>query len=643
MRRRRQNALMNHADRPSLTAWASALVVVGCVAAFDPWGWASFGPVKWAIATAAGFGAVAALLWRRRIALHTTSAVAWSLFLGWGVVVSLAAVDPLSSWLGTPDRHLGLAAYLLFGLLFATGQAMTGRVDVMMVLRAAVVALAAAGVYTLLELAGVAPVDVAVDSGRAGGPFGSAAYLGAACALLLPVAVGAAVDGLGSSRWRWAAVGAASLGGVAAVSAQTRAAWVGLAAAALVAIPVARPWLARRPWAVAAGVAVLVLVVVVTPMGDRLRGVVDLEDGTARGRIDEWQVGFAVLWAHPVLGTGFEGYRIAFPGEVDAEYERRYTRETIPDRAHNGALDVGVATGLVGMAAYLAAAGWLVVRAWRGLRSGTAWLAGVAAGIVGYLVQQQFLFPLAEVDPVFWVLAGLLVAATTVGGSRERRVPRLASLVALGLAAAALVAGGLDVAADHQARAALGASAAGRHDEALATADRAVALRPDSFRYRFLAASVAAAPGTAEGLRDALGRLDRALDLSPSDPALLSRHATYRLDLAHSAQDAGELVAAIAEWEALVAADPNNAGHHLQLGVALVVTGDAGRAEQEWLVAADLAPASAAPLTNLAMLYLDEGDVAAASDMIERARLVDPSSPVIATLDERLAEAQENP
>jgi Flp pilus assembly protein TadD len=73
------------------------------------------------------------------------------------------------------------------------------------------------------------------------------------------------------------------------------------------------------------------------------------------------------------------------------------------------------------------------------------------------------------------------------------------------------------------------------------------------------------------------------------------------------------------------------------------VTGDAGRAEQEWLVAADLAPASAAPLTNLAMLYLDEGDVAAASDMIERARLVDPSSPVIATLDERLAEAQENP
>ena len=32
--------------------------------------------------------------------------------------------------------------------------------------------------------------------------------------------------------------------------------------------------------------------------------------------------------------------------------------------------------------------------------------------MLAYVVQQQFLFPLAELDPIFWILVGMLVVRT---------------------------------------------------------------------------------------------------------------------------------------------------------------------------------------------------------------------------------------
>ena len=96
----------------------------------------------------------------------------------------------------------------------------------------------------------------------------------------------------------------------------------------------------------------------------------------------------------------------------------------------------------------------------------------------------------AELEPVAWLLAGLLLASTTPRGryprahgrppgGRRPRHPR---------ALLAVAAGGLDVAADRQAEAATAASRRGDPTAAARAAAEAVDLRPDELRLHLLLA-----------------------------------------------------------------------------------------------------------------------------------------------------------
>ena len=622
--------------QPLLT-WLVVAAVISVPLAFSPVGFAPFGPVKWILVSTIGMAVVAALAVRRNVRIAPRWVIGWLAFLGWGAVASSFAVDPVHTWIGTPDRHLGLLAWVLFAAFFVAGFAVADRNGVRHVLQGAVVTLFGVGVYVLFELAGIAPIDLTSVTERVGGPFGSAAYLGAACTLLIPIVVGAAVDGLASTWWRRIAWVAASLGAVAALAAQTRAAWVGLLIAAAVALPAVWGWIASHRGVVAGAIVVVAALAVVSPIGSRLASAVDFESGGARGRMDEWRVGAAVLAQHPGVGLGFEGYRIGFAEGVDADYERRYGRVFAPDRAHNGTLDVALTAGIPALVLYLVGAGALLASSVRAVRQREPWLVGIAAGIAGYIVQQQFLFPLAEVDPLFWAFAGILAAVTSARTQRIS-VPPGIWLIPTTLAVAALVAGALDIGSDHAARAAADADRSGQTARALDDIDRAVDLRPDSIRYGFAAATIAARGGTAEGYRLARARIDAALAVSPRDPILLAASAGFQLDLAVEERDSAELAAATAAWEALVARDPHHAQYRLELGIAYAVAGRSEDAEREWEVASDLAPASTAPLVNLASLLLDDGRTDEAQSVVDEIRALDPADPVLPRLEARLGD-----
>jgi O-antigen ligase/Flp pilus assembly protein TadD len=616
-----------------------AVLVVGSLLVFDPRGWAVFGPAKWMVVTTASLMAAAFLL-RRRVPVHRSSTFVWLGFLAWGVVVSVFAVDPLYAWIGTPDRHLGLLAWFLFFVMFLVGQAIESDGSTRYVIRAAVVALLGIGVYAVMELLDAAPVDLSAATSRLGGPFGSAAYLGAACALLVPIAVGAVIDGLESRAWRIASGLATVLGTIALVGSQTRAAWLGVAVAGGVVLPAVRSWLRRLRWVPVAAGLLLAALLIISPAGARVRAVFDAGNSEARGRLAEWRVAADLIAARPVFGAGFEGHRIVFPGEVDAAYERAYGRQVTPDRAHSGVLDIGVTTGVPGMLVYVTAVVWLLGRGVRGIRSGRPLLVGVAAGVVAYLFQQQMLFPLAEVDPVFWLMAGILVAATATG-ERNLETPRSSAgmVLAAGLAIAMLGFGILDVRADQLAEQALTASASGDGTTALQHADAASALRPDSIRYPVVAGGVAAAAGTAQGMETAVARIDKALELSPRDPILRIRRATYLLDSARTTGSDADLAAAQTAWTDVAATDPNNAEVQLQLGVVLALTHDAAGAEQAWLRAESLAPNSVAPLANLARLYAAAGLPEEARGALERARAIDPDFVGLSELESLVEQA----
>jgi Flp pilus assembly protein TadD len=96
---------------------------------------------------------------------------------------------------------------------------------------------------------------------------------------------------------------------------------------------------------------------------------------------------------------------------------------------------------------------------------------------------------------------------------------------------------------------------------------------------------------------------------------------------------------AVDTFQELIGSDPHNAQNQLQYGVALVLAGDTGGAEQAWLTAEDLAPTSAVPATNLVLLYLNTGRIEEASLALDRAQTIDPENPTLPDLVERLREA----
>jgi hypothetical protein len=306
----------------------------------------------------------------------------------------------------------------------------------------------------------------------------------------------------------------------------------------------------------AGGALGLVLLAALTPVGGRLAALTDPDEPGGRGRLDEWRVAAAVLVDHPVTGVGPEGYRVAFSEGVDARYERAHGRLQQPDRAHSGPLDIALAGGLPALAAWFAVVVIVGRSVLVAIRDGRGWVVGVAVALVAHLAGQLLLFPVAELEPLAWLLAGLVVASTAPSAP-GRRAPR-ALAVGLGvLAAAAAVAGATDVIADRRAGTAVDALAGGDHQAAAAAAERAVDLRPDIVRLHVLAASAYVADQ--QGIVAGIAELDAALDVSPGDPIVLLRRAGLLVDRAEATLVPGHRQTAHDEVHRLLADDPHNA------------------------------------------------------------------------------------
>jgi O-antigen ligase/Flp pilus assembly protein TadD len=619
------------------TAIVAAAVPVVAVLAIDPGGLAPFGPAKWA-AVSTTVLASAAIVWRAPARLALAPLRAWIAFLGIVAVAAVFALDRVYAWTGTPERHLGVVAWALCFVAFVAGQVLTER-DARAVSVGATVAAGAVGVWAVAEACGWRPIDLVGAGARPVGTLGSSAFLGATLALLVPAAAGRCVDSYGYSTAIDAPV--LGVGVVALVASGARAAWVGIAVAAALVVLARRPHIMRSRATLAAGiggVAVLVALAFVTGVASRVPDALTERDGGARGRLDEWRVAARVVAGHPVIGTGPEGYRIAFGRAVDARYEQRHGRDPLPDRAHDALLDVAATTGLPGLVAYAVLLAGVGRFLWRALRTAPPWVAGLAAGCIAYAVQSLFLFPIAEIEPVAWVFAGIVVATQLAAepGTRTTRPLSLAVTARAALALLAVIActaGALDVVADRDAKRVLTAADQGRVVE---DADRPARLRPDAVRYRLAAARADEARGSIAGLDLALAQLDDALDVSRRDPVARAEHARLALERARRTGNRDDVRRARDELERLRRDDPRNAQVLLRLGVARALTGDDAGAERAWLAAESLAPRSASASTDLAVLYARQHRRADAERAARRALARDPPAGAARTVLERV-------
>jgi putative inorganic carbon (HCO3(-)) transporter len=510
-------AVADTARRP--LALVLAALVVATVATVDPSGLVPSGPLRWTV-TLVLMGTAVCALSARPVGVDRATGRLWLALIAWLFVAALAGADGRHAWIGTPDRRLGWFAWCTFPLLFVCGQALVRAVDRQVVLRGAAVAATVLGVWCAFERAGWSLIDESFAGHRVGGPFGQPAYVGAAAVLLLPLSLAIAFDRDGAPGWR--VVGA--FGGAGALAAlllsQTRGAWIGVLVAVALLGSRHREVVQRRWRDLVLGTFALVVLFAMTPLGGRVADGFDLGRGTTQGRFDDWSTGGRVIEHHPVIGVGPEGYRVVFPQVVSATYVRRHGTAVIPDRAHNGVIDVATEGGIVAGALYAALLALLLVGAWRSLRSRDVFTIALACAVVGYIVEQQFLFPLSELDPLFWLGAGMLLATRVPSASgpraRARRIPLAVPVALAVVVGSGAVMGAREVFADRLlARA---ADAPGVSD--LRDADHATRLRPDSIRVWYAAARIAARGPALIDVDAAIVRVEHGLRDSPRDPAL---------------------------------------------------------------------------------------------------------------------------
>lgn len=587
-----------------------ALVPVVAVVALDPGGYAPFGPAKWwAVTVLVPLAAVWCVGGAARV--ERATARLWLALLVWATVCALVGVDRWYALLGTPERHAGVLLYALCAVAFVVGQQVDGRT----VARGAVVAAVALGVWALVELVWRAPVRIDAVANRLAGPFGSAAYLGAACCLLGPMTLGVAMDVASHRAWRVAGFAGVAGCTVALAGSGTRGAWLAAGAVGVVTVAVRRGRPSRALVLAAVGLAVAGASVGL--LAARHDGDTPLARATpVSARVDEWRVALRVISARPVSGAGPEGYRVLFPREVDAAYERAFGRAVNPDRAHDVLLDAAATLGVPGALLVLALAAVVGRSVVRVLRRGDAVGVGLAAGVLAYAAQQLVLFPLAELEPTAWLAAGVLVAIDVRASARPAwRVPSGRTVRgALGVfAVVAFVVGALDLVADRAVR-------DWQRTGSASSARRAASLRGDQVRYRIAASRARAAAGDTVG---ASAELDAAARWSAGEPALRVERA--------------QLAGTVAAWQGVLRHDPRRAAAWLQLGLAAARADDTALARDAWRRAQDLAPRDPTASLNLARLALDEGRIADAVEAVAAARRIAPADPRVNPLVAELA------
>ena len=640
---------------PGLRSAAPVALVVVVPLFFVPWAFGPFHAAKWlavGVLVPAGLAVCAAtgtLRWPR-----------WKWFVPL-VVVSLAAtvlgVAPWMSLLGSPNRNNGLFALFLGIGSFVLGASVAADAVVQRrILRAAFVTGGVVGALAVAERLGldIAAVGDAGEVTRARSTWGSATFAAAHLVIVLPIAVAHLRSR--DPRWRIAGLVCSVAGLAGLLATGTRGGWLAALVSAAVMAPAwvatGRPnagstglWSAasrdpgrgaesaagRSPLLVAVGVvaalaalAVLVLTVI-GPQLDRASGI---------GRLDLWSTTPSVIVDRPLLGAGPDTQRSVLPAGIDEDFERDHGSEELHDRAHSLPLDTLVTTGILGLAALLSL---LVVLAGDFARNLQRELVptAVTAGLAGYLVTLLFAFGDPVIDPIPWMLAGLLWVAIVPSPATSRTesrgsAPRVVAAVGFGcLAIAGLVLTGGELLAETRLDSALEAQSTGDLSSALDGLESAVSLAPARFDLHQAYSRVAVQSLTegpeiadsdaarAELIASAFGHLDDAQAVAGEDPDLL-------MDRAELLSANGQPEEALSLYDRILELYPRSFRAHLGLGLAASQVNQLDRAEQAWRTAADLAPGDPRALVNLGILYERAGDPDAAAESFEAALEIDP-------------------
>ena len=365
----------------------------------------------------------------------------------WGVILIAAFGVVAHPGLGAPGPMLESLRWIAFALLALMGSRLVRRDEGVPLPVAMAAAGAVSAAYSLIQffwsdLAGGMETRGLRPFSTMGNPDFLAAYLVAVFPLMV-----ARVLSRGNAHW-WAAT---AVTGLALLIAQSRGAWLGVAAAAVAAPILWRAGGGRRVvtrrMASAAAIAVLVAAGYLAVHGQgraRMAAMFSTGHFDATGRIMMWRATMWMVRDRPLLGAGPGSYAGKYP-----EYHARLLAEN-PDRpwffsenAHNDILQLASEAGVVGLGivVWLLAVFWRL--GWNAHRTGDPEALPVLLGLVALVVDAQVNFPWYLVPAQGWVWFSFAWLA-----SRGSRLPAAAMAAPrrggwVFIAAVLLVGGGM--------------------------------------------------------------------------------------------------------------------------------------------------------------------------------------------------------
>lgn len=338
--------------------------------------------------------------------------------VGVEILTTATATNRYVALYGEVGRYLGLTTHIVFALVavaLAVGLDYPRRASWLGWTLAAA-SLITAG-YAGLQAIGADPIRWAdLDSrarpfGTTGNPdfygqFLSAAVVAAAAVVLFA--------GSGRPRLRLSAAAFGVLSVVLLVLTSTRGAVIGVIAGAMVLgvlwirrAGATRSTLARLSLGALALVAALGLVVLSTPLGDRLVALTDVEN--VQDRVVIYTAGTQIFLAHPVLGVGFENFAVAYPRYASAAAINKNRTQT---SAHNWILHLAATTGLAGLAATGALLVAFAVHVWRRARDADALPLLAAAAALAAFYGSGLVLPGAQsIQWIPWACFGVALAS----------------------------------------------------------------------------------------------------------------------------------------------------------------------------------------------------------------------------------------
>ncbi len=362
--------------------------------------------------------------------------------LGFGLAFGLAtalSVNPGVSLWGSYARQQGMLTFGAYLILFlATALGLRTRIEADRLWRSLVWGSAPVVAYGLVQAAELDPIPWHTDAAsRVLSTLGRSNFLGSYLVLVMPLTLGRAL----AVRRKWPYVALLLSQLVCLGAAEARAAWVGLAAAALTfalcwARAIRNRGLALR--SLAMGVQIVGFIAPqnvpngpLAPLArvagmDRLSTLTRTDAGSTAARLTIWRAVGRLIAARPWIGYGPETTRAVFARVYPPQLVYYQGRDVMVDRAHNLWLDLGMSAGLAGVLAL----GGLVVgfgkMALRSLRAtGDNWERALWVGLVsagaGHLADMQFGFQVTGSATVFWLTMALGTAIERIASDGEQR------------------------------------------------------------------------------------------------------------------------------------------------------------------------------------------------------------------------------